>query len=97
MSLTSRDRVLQALNHEEPDRVPLFVGTSGATSVLGPGYGRLRTYLGIQGGPPRWLSKSMQYTWMDEEVMQRLHSDGRPLVPGPSESSLRPRTCPPTA
>ena len=35
-SYTSRERVLSALNHEEPDRVPLFIGTSGATTVLGP-------------------------------------------------------------
>ncbi len=89
MSLTCRDRVLLALNHEEPDRVPLFLGTSGATSVLGPGYDRLKAYLGIQGGPRRWLSKSMQYTWIDEEVLQRLGSDGRPLMPGPARSSLR--------
>ena len=40
--MTSRDRVLTALNHEEPDRVPLFVGTSGVTTMLGPGYDRLK-------------------------------------------------------
>ncbi len=38
MSLTPRRRVLCALNHEEPDRVPLMIGTSGATTVLGGGY-----------------------------------------------------------
>jgi len=32
MSMSSRERVLCALNHEEPDRVPLFIGTSGATN-----------------------------------------------------------------
>ena len=36
MVLTSRERVLCALNHEEPDRVPLFIGTSGATTLLAP-------------------------------------------------------------
>ena len=78
--------MLCALNHEEPDRVPLFIGTSGATTVLGPGYERLKAHLGIQGGPRRWFSKPMQYTWMDEEVMVRLGSDGRAIVPGPAES-----------
>ncbi|MGD0896584.1 MAG: uroporphyrinogen decarboxylase family protein, partial [Thermoguttaceae bacterium] len=89
MQLTSRERVLTALDHEEPDRVPLFIGTSGATTVLGPGYERLRTHLGVRGGPLRWLSKPLQYTLMDEEVLVRLGSDGRPVGPGPAESALR--------
>jgi uroporphyrinogen decarboxylase len=90
MGMSSRDRVLTALNHEEPDRVPLFIGTSGATSVLGPGYPALKAHLGIRGGAEqRWLSRPLQYVWMDDEVMERLGSDGRPAVPGPAASSLR--------
>ena len=81
--------MLCALNHEEPDRVPLFIGTSGATTVLGPGYTKLKAHLGVRGGPARWLSKPLQYTWMDEEVLVRLGSDGRPLAPGPAEFGLR--------
>ena len=87
--MNPRERVLTALNHEEPDRVPLFVGSSGATTVLAPGYEKLRTHLGIRGGPPKWISKTMQYVCMDEKVLVRLGSDARPLVPGPAESSLR--------
>jgi uroporphyrinogen decarboxylase len=86
--MTPRERVLTSLNHEEPDRVPLFIGTSGATTVLGPGYERLKKHLGIRGGPERWLSGAMQYTWMDEEVFVRLGCDGRPVVPEPAEGTL---------
>ncbi len=85
--MTSRERVLTALNHEEPDRVPLFIGTSGVTTLLGPGYERLKTHLGVRGGPPRWLSKPLQYAWLDEEVFQRLGSDARPMVAGPVPGS----------
>lgn len=88
MSFTSRDRVLCALNHEEPDRVPLFFGTSGVTTVLGPGYDKLRAHLGVSGGPIRWLSKPLQYTLLDEEVMLRLGSDARPVTLGPAPSTL---------
>jgi uroporphyrinogen decarboxylase len=89
MKMTPRQRVLCALNHEEPDRVPLFIGTSGSTSVLGPGYERLTNYLGIRNGATRWFNKSQQYVWPDEELMKRLGSDGRPVAIGPAESTLR--------
>ena len=89
MALTPRERVLCALNHKEPDRVPLFLGASGTTSVLGPGYEKLKAHLGVAGGPIRWLSKAFQYVAMDEEVMVRLGGDARPVAPGPAGSTLR--------
>jgi len=86
--MNPRERVCCALNHEEPDRVPIFVGTSGATTMLTPAYERVKRYLGIQ-HPPRYISKTFQYAQLDEEVLVRLHSDGRPLLAGPAPSSLR--------
>lgn len=86
--LTSRDRVLCALNHEEPDRVPVFFGTSGVTSMLAPAYDRLKAALGIQ-RETRYISKTFRYARIDEEVWDRYPSDGRPLLLGPAPSSLR--------
>ncbi len=83
--LTSRERVVCALNHEEPDRVPIFFGTSGATTMLAPGYERLKAYLGIQREPKVWW-RAMQYVLIDEDVMVRFGSDGRPLIAGPVPS-----------
>ncbi len=40
--MTSRERVLTALNHEEPDRVPLFLGATGATSMMTPLYEKFK-------------------------------------------------------
>ena len=85
---TSRDRVLCALNHEEPDRVPVFFGTSGVTSMLTPAYERLKSYLGID-RPTREISRIFQYALIDDEVMERFGSDGRPLLPGPAPSPHR--------
>ncbi|MBN2021175.1 MAG: hypothetical protein JW809_00130 [Pirellulales bacterium] len=87
--MTSRERVLMAINHEEPDRVPFFFGTSGVTSILGPGYDRLARHLGARRAPPRWFSKQFQYVWPDEKVLERLGSDARAVAPGPAASSLR--------
>jgi uroporphyrinogen decarboxylase len=85
--LTSRERVLCALNHEEPDRVPVMFGGSGATSMLAPAYDRLKAHLGIR-SETRMSSRIFQYTLLDEEVMARFGSDFRPLVPGPAVSTL---------
>jgi uroporphyrinogen decarboxylase len=85
--MTSRDRVLCTLDHREPDRVPLFVGTSGVTTLLGPTYDRLKQHLGLV-RPSDWISKVFSYARMDEEALQILGSDGRPVIPGPAPSVL---------
>ncbi len=95
--MTSRERVLTALDHREPDRVPLFLGTSGVTTLLGPAYEQLKAHLGLAGLPPRWLSVPLQYALLDEEVMQRLGSDGRPMVAGPPPPATLPHAAPSTA
>ena len=68
--------------------MPLFLGTSGATTVLGPGYDKLKSHLGIQAGrgdgyrsrcnTPGWMRKSWS-GWA---------ATGGPIVPGPAESVL---------
>jgi uroporphyrinogen decarboxylase len=85
--LNSRERVLTALDHQEPDRVPIFFGTSGVTTMLLPAYERFKELLGVS-TPQRALSRAFQYAQIDEEVMRRLGADGRPLIPGPAASSL---------
>ena len=85
--LTSRDRVLCALNHEEPDRVPIFFGTSGVTTMLPPNYERLKAHLGIQRATTVFW-RGLQYVLMDEEALAWSGSDGRPLIPGPAPAPL---------
>jgi uroporphyrinogen decarboxylase len=85
--LTSRDRVLYALDHEEPDRVPIFFGTSGATTMLAPGYEKLKAHLGIQRETTVFW-RGLQYVLMDEDVLAWSGSDGRPLIPGPAPAPL---------
>jgi len=85
--MTSRERVLCALNHEEPDRVPIFFGASGATTMVISAYDQLKRALGVT-GQTRIMSRFNQYAMIDEEVWKRLPSDGRPLLPGPAPSVL---------
>ncbi len=85
--MTSRERVLCALNHEEPDRVPIFFGTSGVTTMNTAAYDRLKGHLGLR-TETRTFWRALQYALLDEEVMAHFHSDGRPLIPGPAPSTL---------
>ena len=85
--LTPRERVLCALAHEEPDRVPVFFGTSGVTTMLAPGYDKLKAYLGIESETTVFW-RGLQYVLMDEEVLAWSGSDGRPLIAGPAPATL---------
>ena len=49
--MTSRERVLKALNHEQPDRVPLDFGATGQTGVSASTLYRLRAALGLPEKP----------------------------------------------
>lgn len=85
--MNSRERVLCALNHEEPDRVPIFFGTSGGTTMLASAYDLLKAHLGIQ-RETRVFWRALQYSLLDEDKMVRCHADGRPLIPKVPPSSL---------
>ena len=46
MSLTSRERVELALQHEETDRVPIDLGSSRSTGINANAYQELKAFLG---------------------------------------------------
>ena len=85
--MTPRERVLCALNHEEPDRVPLFLGASGATTMLTPLYEKLKSHFGID-APTQFLSASAQQVMVDPRIRDLVGADGQPIVPGPPIAPL---------
>ena len=81
MPMTSRDRVLTVLNHEEPDRVPIVIGVSNATGIKMQPYQGIKRIIGVK-APDKFL-----YQWpelgtaeVDEATMVRLHSDVRGVL-----------------
>jgi uroporphyrinogen decarboxylase len=81
MPLTSRERVLTAINNEQPDRVPLVIGVSNATGIKMKPYRGIKNIAGVQ-APDNYL-----YDWpelgtaqIDEETMRRLRSDVRGVL-----------------
>jgi uroporphyrinogen decarboxylase len=85
--MNSRERVVTALNHEEPDRVPLFIGASGATSLLTPLYEKIKAHFGVE-SPTGFLSRASQQVKVEERVRDLLGADGQPIVPGPCTAPL---------
>jgi uroporphyrinogen decarboxylase len=74
--MTPRQRVLCALNHQEPDRVPVDLGSTGNTGITAGAYSRLLTHLGIDSEVTVW-DRMQQLAVPDERVLQRLHVDTR--------------------
>ncbi|MEW6230133.1 MAG: methyltransferase, partial [Bacillota bacterium] len=46
--MTHRERLRMALEHREPDRVPVDMGSSANTGIALKAYERLKTCLGIK-------------------------------------------------
>ena len=81
MPMTSRERVLTTLNHEEPDRVPIIIGVSNATGIKMEVFRKYKDLLGIR------AEDSYLYDWPelgtaapDEEAMLQLRSDVRGVL-----------------
>jgi len=51
--MTPRERLSRAINHQEPDRVPLDLGSTLVTGIQASTYARLKQALGVQGGEIR--------------------------------------------
>lgn len=96
--MTHRERILAALEHKEPDRVPLDLGSTGCTTMTVKAYGRLRAHLGLPSEPSPVLFSTRSTTVVpDEAILRRFDVDARPLLLGtplgrperkPSEDTL---------
>jgi uroporphyrinogen decarboxylase len=79
--MNSRERVLLALNHKEPDRVPFDLGGTVVTGISARAYGNLRRYLGLPEIEPRILDIIQQIAVVDDDVMERLGVDVKNISP----------------
>jgi len=92
MGLTGKERVLVALDHKEPDRVPLDLGGSFVTAINVQVYKNLRRALGL---PEKYglLREQTQSVAVDEDVRQLLGIDTIGLYERPPRPELeRPRS-----
>ncbi|MCB9503183.1 MAG: hypothetical protein H6696_14730 [Deferribacteres bacterium] len=90
MTMTPRERVLSAINHEQPDRVPIVLGVSNATGIKMKPYRGIKKIVGID-APDNYI-----YDWpelgtaeIDEATMKRLHCDVRGVLDSHPQETLR--------
>jgi len=81
--MNSRQRVELALNHKEPDRVPLDLGSTEVTSISIQAYRDIRRFWGMEEKEPTLGSIVQQLAIPDEDFLQRIGCDFRPVVANP--------------
>ena len=73
--MTSRERVLSALNHQQPDRVPLDFGGHRSSGIAAIAYPKLRRFLGLPAKPTRVYDVIQQLAIVDEDVLDHFGVD----------------------
>jgi uroporphyrinogen decarboxylase len=83
--LTRRERVLMALDHKEPDRVPIDFGGTSATSIFADVYRRLRSELKMaEDKPIRRYYAHTEVVQVDDEIVRRFDGAAYPIIAGDS-------------
>ncbi len=87
--MTSRERVLAALNHQEPDRVPLDLGGTFVTSIAATTLDRLRRHLGLEHLPVKVYDCWQMLGEVEWDLVERLQLDCLPVNPPSLTMGLR--------
>jgi len=75
--MLSRERVLMALNHEEPDRVPVDLGSTPVSGICRNSYADLLAKVGLSGREIQIVDVLQQLAGVDEDVLEALEVDFR--------------------
>jgi len=73
--MTRRERVLAAIRHKEPDKVPVDLGAMRSTGITAGAYGRLKNHLGIQEGSIDVYDVVQQLAQPEQAILDYVESD----------------------
>lgn len=73
--MTSRERVLAALDHREVDRLPLDFSGHRSSGIAAIAYARLREHLGLAARPIRVYDPIQQLAIVDDDLLDRFGVD----------------------
>lgn len=86
-TMTSRERVIRAINHEPVDRAPIDLGSHMSTGISMFAYWNLREYLGLS-TDDIWIPDMVQcLAYVDADILERFHCDCILLEPRYSRTS----------
>jgi len=87
--MTSRERVLAAIDHRRPDRVPIDLGAMRSTGITAVAYSRLKEHLGITSGRTLVYDVVQQLAQPEQPILDFIGSDvvdlGRAFLTEPSD------------
>lgn len=75
MAMTSRERVRAALNHEQPDRIPVDFGGHRSSGIAAIAYAKLKQALGIDSGNIYVYDVIQQLAIVEPDVLDRIGGD----------------------
>lgn len=81
--MTSRERIISALKHKQPDRIPVDLGGMDSTGITAPAYNRLKKFLGIKNGKTRIFDPYQQVAIVEKEILKIAGGDVLPVFPEP--------------
>lgn len=73
--MTARERILAAIEHREPDRVPIDLGATPSSGISAMAYGKLTSHLGIGGSRTRIYDVVQQLAQPEDVVLDHLGID----------------------
>jgi uroporphyrinogen decarboxylase len=73
--MTSRERVLAAIAHREPDKVPIDLGAMRSTGITAVAYGNLKRYLGLSGGSTDIYDVVQQLAQPEDPILDYFEAD----------------------
>ena len=73
--MTSRERVLAALNHRETDKIPIDFSGHRSSGISAIAYPKLREYLGLEPRQVRVYDPVQQLAVVDDDVLDRFEVD----------------------
>lgn len=74
-AMTSRERVLLAINHREPDRIPVDLGSTPSSGISAIAYNNLKKYIGMDTGHNRIYDVVQQVTQPENEILELFRAD----------------------
>ncbi len=75
--MNARERVILALDHKEPDRVPIDLGATIVSSIHKQAYVELMQYLGMEVEDLQMADYVQQLPYLDEALLERFDVDFR--------------------